>query len=160
MRCLFGSTVTFIISGERPTSMVSCSPSWSRIAGRCSGQALLQAITARFATQATATGDRSDGLSSYGVAHRVLLPDVRLRKSRDLNNRAEVSHQPTRRRERQMQRFKSARQAASEYRSLRQAAFRASRDLARAAAAAGSCNQVRPRAAPDQQPDNAATASI
>jgi putative transposase len=33
------------------------------------------------------------------------------RQSRYLNNRAEVSHQPTRRRERQMQRFKSARHA-------------------------------------------------
>ena len=33
MKCLFGSTVICIISGERSTSMVSCSTSWSRIAG-------------------------------------------------------------------------------------------------------------------------------
>jgi putative transposase len=49
----------------------------------------------------------TDGLRSYGVAHRALLPDVRHRTSRYLNNRAENSHRPTRRRERQMQRFKS-----------------------------------------------------
>jgi putative transposase len=53
----------------------------------------------------------TDGLRSYGVAHRDLLPDVRHRTSRYLNNRAENSHQPTRRRERQMQRFKSSEQA-------------------------------------------------
>jgi transposase-like protein len=39
------------------------------------------------------------------------VPGVEHRQSCYLNNRAEVSHQPTRRRERQMQRFKSARQA-------------------------------------------------
>jgi len=49
----------------------------------------------------------TDGLRSYGVAHRAVLPDVRHRTSRYLNNRAENSHRPTRRRERQMQRFKS-----------------------------------------------------
>jgi putative transposase len=53
----------------------------------------------------------TDGLRSYGVAHRALLPEVRHRKSRYLNNRAENSHRPTRRRERQMQRFKSSSQA-------------------------------------------------
>ena len=53
----------------------------------------------------------TDKLGSYGVAKRELLPDVEHRKSRYLNNRAENSHRPTRRRERQMQRFKSAPQA-------------------------------------------------
>lgn len=53
----------------------------------------------------------TDGLRSYGVAKRALLPNVRHRTSRYLNNRAENSHRPTRRRERQMQRFKSPRQA-------------------------------------------------
>ena len=53
----------------------------------------------------------TDGLRSYGVAQRALLPDVRHRVSRYLNNRAENSHRPTRRRERQMQRFKSPEQA-------------------------------------------------
>ena len=53
----------------------------------------------------------TDGLRSYGVAQRATMPDVRHRTSRYLNNRAENSHRPTRRRERQMQRFKSASQA-------------------------------------------------
>jgi transposase-like protein len=51
----------------------------------------------------------TDKLRSYGVAQRHLLPDVEHRQSRYLNNRAENSHRPTRRRERQMQRFKSPR---------------------------------------------------
>ncbi len=53
----------------------------------------------------------TDGLRSYGIARRDLLPGVRHRTSRYLNNRAENSHRPTRRRERQMQRFKSPEQA-------------------------------------------------
>jgi putative transposase len=83
---------------------------------------------------------------SYGVAQRELLPDVEHRKSHYLNNRAENSHRPTRRRERQMQRFKSSPQAqgflsahsfiyghfrprrhrmtATDYRSSRAAAFK------------------------------------
>jgi putative transposase len=53
----------------------------------------------------------TDKLRSYGVARRELLPQVEHRQSRYLNNRAENSHRPTRRRERQMQRFKSPGQA-------------------------------------------------
>jgi putative transposase len=53
----------------------------------------------------------TDGLRSYGAARREVLPEVRHRTSRYLNNRAENSHRPTRRRERQMQRFKSPEQA-------------------------------------------------
>ncbi len=53
----------------------------------------------------------TDGLRSYGVARRAILSEVRHRTSRYLNNRAENSHRPTRRRERQMQRFKSPGQA-------------------------------------------------
>ena len=53
----------------------------------------------------------TDGLRSYGIARREILPEVRHRTSRYLNNRAENSHRPTRRRERQMQRFKSPEQA-------------------------------------------------
>jgi len=53
----------------------------------------------------------TDKLRSYGVAKRQLLPRVEHRQSRYLNNRAENSHRPTRRRERQMQRFKSLEQA-------------------------------------------------
>jgi putative transposase len=94
----------------------------------------------------------TDKLRSYGAAKREILPGVEHRQSRYLNNRAEVSHQPTRRRERQMQRFKSARQAqvflsshgrihnhfqlrrhrlsALEYRQAREAAFSTWRDVA------------------------------
>jgi putative transposase len=53
----------------------------------------------------------TDKLSSYRVAKRHLLPAVEQRQSRYLNNRAENSHRPTRRRERQMRRFKSPEQA-------------------------------------------------
>jgi transposase-like protein len=53
----------------------------------------------------------ADGLRSYGAARREVLPEVRHRTGRYLNNRAENSHRPTRRRERQMQRFKSPGQA-------------------------------------------------
>jgi putative transposase len=53
----------------------------------------------------------TDGLRSYGAAHRDVLPEVKHRTSRYLNNRAENSHRPTRRRERQMRRFKSPEQA-------------------------------------------------
>jgi putative transposase len=53
----------------------------------------------------------TDGLRSYSAAKREILPEVRHRTSRYLNNRAENSHRPTRRRERQMQRLKSPGQA-------------------------------------------------
>lgn len=88
----------------------------------------------------------TDGFRSYGVTQRDILPEVRYRQSRYLNNRTEklyqppygatgirvifctwpprqphmhtgqpegppVSHRPTRRRERQMQRIKSPEQA-------------------------------------------------
>ena len=53
----------------------------------------------------------TDGRWSHGVARRDLLPEVRRRTSRCLNNRAESSHRPTRRRERQLQRFRSPEQA-------------------------------------------------
>jgi putative transposase len=93
----------------------------------------------------------TDKLKSYAAAKRDILPGVEHRQSRFLNNRAEVSHQPTRRRERQMQRFKSARHAqhflsthsrihnhfqlrrhrmtATEYRTARDAVFRTLRDV-------------------------------
>jgi len=53
----------------------------------------------------------TDKLRSYAAAKREIMPGMEHRQSKYLNNRAEVSHQPTRRRERQMQRFKSARHA-------------------------------------------------
>ena len=53
----------------------------------------------------------TDKLASYGAAKREIMPGVKHRQHRGLNNRAENSHQPTRRRERIMKRFKSAGQA-------------------------------------------------
>jgi len=53
----------------------------------------------------------TDKLRSYAAVRRKILPGVEPRQSRYPNNRAEMSHQPTRRPERQMQRFKSARYA-------------------------------------------------
>jgi putative transposase len=51
----------------------------------------------------------TDKLRSYGAAKKEIMPGVEHRQHKGLNNRAENSHQPTRRRERQMKRFKSAR---------------------------------------------------
>ena len=100
----------------------------------------------------------TDKLRSYGAAKREILPHVEHRQSRYLNNRAEVSHQPTRRRERQMQRFKSPRHAqrflsinsrihnhlqlrrhrpnATDHRIARDVAFRAWREVTEMTAAA------------------------
>lgn len=100
----------------------------------------------------------TDKLKSYTAAKREVLPGVEHRQSRYLNNRAEVSHQPTRRRERQMQRFKSVRHAqcflsihsrihnhfqlrrhclaAADYRDARDAAFGIWREVTEVAACA------------------------
>ncbi len=51
----------------------------------------------------------TDQLRSYGAAHRDIMPSVTHCTRPYVNNRAEVSHQPTRQRERQMRRFKSPR---------------------------------------------------
>src|SRR3954467_10483768 len=53
----------------------------------------------------------TDKLGSYSAAKPEVMPSVEHRRHKGLNNRAENSHQPTRRRERQMKRFTSARQA-------------------------------------------------
>ena len=53
----------------------------------------------------------TDRLGSYRAAHRVIMPSVVHDTTRYANNRAEVSHQPTRQRERHMRRFKSVAQA-------------------------------------------------
>ena len=53
----------------------------------------------------------TDKLASYGAAKREVMPSVEHREHKGLNNRAENSHPPTRRRERQMKRFKSPGQA-------------------------------------------------
>jgi putative transposase len=49
----------------------------------------------------------TDKLKSYSAALRTIMPSVKHDTDRYANNRAEVSHQPSRQRERQMRRFKS-----------------------------------------------------
>ncbi|MBY3617853.1 IS6 family transposase [Rhizobium bangladeshense] len=51
----------------------------------------------------------TDKLRSYDAAKRKIMPGVEHRSHKGLNNRAENSHQPFRRRERIMKRFKSQR---------------------------------------------------
>ena len=53
----------------------------------------------------------TDRLRSYSAAHRQVMPSVTHDTRQYANNRAEVSHQPTRQRERQMRRFRSTGQA-------------------------------------------------
>ena len=53
----------------------------------------------------------TDKLRSYRFAHRELVPDTIHDTSQYANNRAELSHQPTRVRDRGMRRFKSSHQA-------------------------------------------------
>ena len=93
----------------------------------------------------------TDTLASYPPAVRRVLPGVEHRRHKGLNNRAENSHCPTRRRERVLQRFKSPEHAqqflspygpisdhfrprrhllpASEYRTLLQTRFAEWRDV-------------------------------
>ena len=52
----------------------------------------------------------TDQLKSYGAAKREIMPGVEHRPHQGLNNRAELSHPPTRQKERQMRRFKSPKQ--------------------------------------------------
>ncbi len=53
----------------------------------------------------------TDKLKSYSVARRTTMPSVVRVTQQFANNRAEVSHEPTRQREYQMRRFKSPGQA-------------------------------------------------
>src|SRR5205085_11476777 len=53
----------------------------------------------------------TDKLKSYAAAKREILPGVEHRQHKRVNNRAENSHQPTRLREKNMRKFKSAKHA-------------------------------------------------
>ena len=55
--------------------------------------------------------DVTDKLRSYGVAHRELIPETIHDTAQYANNRCELSHEPTRVRERGMRKFKSMEQA-------------------------------------------------
>jgi len=73
----------------------------------------------------------TDKLRSYSAAHAIVMPSVQQYE----NNRAEVFHQPTRQRERQMRRFKSAAHAQRflSVHGLVRNLFRVGRHLLRAA---------------------------
>ena len=77
----------------------------------------------------------TDKLGSYRAAHRIVMPPVVHSTKQYENNRAEVSHQPTRPRERQMRRFKSIGHAQRflSVHGLVQNLFRVGRHLLRAA---------------------------
>jgi putative transposase len=72
--------------------------------------ALCDAVVGEWITGAT-TINVTDQLRSYGVARRVLMPETIHSNDRHANNRAELSHQPTRARERVMRRFSSPERA-------------------------------------------------
>ena len=76
----------------------------------------------------------TDKLRSYPAAHRTMMPSVVHCTTRYANNRAEVSHQPTRQRERQMRGFKSTAhlQRFASVHGLVQNLFRVGRHLLRA----------------------------
>ena len=76
----------------------------------------------------------TDKLKSYGAAHRTMMPMVNHINQVYANNRAEVSHEPTRQRERAMRRFKSPRQAQEflTLHGLTQNLFRLSRHILQA----------------------------
>jgi putative transposase len=77
----------------------------------------------------------TDKLRSYAAARRAVMPSVVHTTEQYANNRAEVSHQPTRQRERQMRRFKSAAhvQRFASVHGLVQNLFRVGRHLLRSA---------------------------
>jgi putative transposase len=77
----------------------------------------------------------TDRLRSYAAAQRTVMPSVAHDTSQYANNRAEVSHEPTRQRERGMRRFKSVAQAQRflSVHGITQNLFRVGRHLLRAA---------------------------
>jgi putative transposase len=76
----------------------------------------------------------TDKLRSYAAAHRAIMPSVTHDTSQYANNRAEVSHEATRQRERGMRRFKSVAQAQRflSVHGVTQNLFRVGRHLLRA----------------------------
>jgi putative transposase len=76
----------------------------------------------------------TDKLRSYAAAHRTIMSTVGHDTSQYANNRAEVSHEPTRQRERGMRRFKSSAQAQRflSVHGITQNLFRVGRHLLRA----------------------------
>jgi putative transposase len=138
-----GNVLDVLVQGRRNAKAAKC------FFPKCFFRKLLKGLC--YAPRVIVT----DKLGSYGAAEREILPGVEHRQSRYLNNRCEVSHQPTRRRERHMRQFKSVRHAqqflathtpihnhfqlrrhrlsAREYRAARDRAFNSWRDATGAA---------------------------
>lgn len=103
MRYIYRISACCIIASERWISTARCWISLFRTGG----------MEVQPSSSSTASWPASgkprllaiDGLKSHGVARGELLPRVRHRVGRCLNNRAGNSHRSARRRERQMQRF-------------------------------------------------------
>ena len=98
MRCSSASGVCCTICGARWISTASCWTSWCRIGGTAPLPSV-SSCTCCMGLQYKPRRLVTDGLRSYGVARRAILPDVRHRTSRYLNNRAEIfssTNAPTR----------------------------------------------------------------
>jgi len=89
------SAASSTIFGGRSTRTELSSTSWSKPPRRHRDQAILPQAAERLviAPRVIVT----DKLKSYAAAKREILPSVEHRQSRYSNNRAEVSHQLTRR---------------------------------------------------------------
>ena len=99
-----------IISGAPSIKMVMCWISWCKstvINARLSAFFVSYYKGLHYAPRRIVT----DKLRSYSAARKEVLPDAIHDSNKWQNNRAELSRQPTRQRERQMRRFKSAGQA-------------------------------------------------
>ena len=120
MRCSSGSTVRHVIYGVLWTMKAKCLRSMPRNGGdREAALEFLKRTMKRYGRPATIITDR---LRSYRAAMKVIGNEGRQETRRWLNNRAENSHLPFRRRERAMAKFREARtlqKFASVYASIR-----------------------------------------
>jgi putative transposase len=93
-----------VLKGQNPCECVKClaEPRRDRRAAKRFFRMLLEA------QRRTPRRLITDKLRSYSAAHGLVMPSVVHSTQQYENNRAEVSHQPTRQRERQMRRFKSS----------------------------------------------------
>jgi hypothetical protein len=110
-------------SGRRPNALELAAAPNRRSSGRKSERSRCRRCQGTVgATRSPPTVHRlarkRHGSRRHQPLQRQLLPGIEHGQSRYLNNRAENSHRPTRRRERQVQRFKSPRQDSAPSRSF------------------------------------------
>ena len=109
-KCLSQLVESATICGVRSIRMERCWISWRRNDGiKHAAKRFFRKLLKRL--QYVPHMLVTDQLASYGAARREILSSVIHCQGGRQNNRAEVSHQPTRQRERHMRRFKSPRQA-------------------------------------------------